>query len=458
MTAIRLYGNWRSSCAHRIRIGLRLKGLDYEEVPISLDAREQELPSFSRLHPVGQLPLLEVGGHRIGQSVAQLEFIEDRFPDVGRALLPRDPMARAQVRELVHFVASVVQPFLFARRVRPHLEAAVGLDSGDARLVRFIREQLERNMQTLNELLERVSGPFAFGDSPSMADCVVIPQAVGAARMGIDVNRWHRISSVSEACHRLPEFAAAHPLAQSDAPSSNPATSAPAPVGHASMRYKQPAPDVHAYLDGLNREIPGLDGVRRETHARFGPVATKLSAIDVVRFLSSFVRATAPKTVVEVGVFTGSWTLAVLDALPEDGLLVAFDVEPAYTKVAVEAVREAGLTARFDLRLVDAAEGVPALAELVRERGPIDLAFVDGLNTQYRQNFEGLLPLMRVGGTIIFDNVLWRGQVAGADGDAQTRHLRMLNNTLANDPRVTTTFLSLGDGLALATVIEQPRA
>jgi glutathione S-transferase len=139
-------------------------------------------------------------------------------------------MARAQVRELVQFVASVVQPFLFARRVRPHLEAAVDLESGDARLVGFIRDQLERNMQTLNELLERVPGPFAFGDSPSMADCVVVPQAVGAARMGIDVSQWHRISSVVEACHRLPEFAAAHPMAQADAPSSNPTASAPGPV------------------------------------------------------------------------------------------------------------------------------------------------------------------------------------------------------------------------------------
>ncbi len=452
MTKIKLYGNWRSSCAHRIRIGLRLKNLDYQEIPISLDAREQEQPPFSRLHPVGQLPLLEVDGHRIGQSVAQLEFIEDRFPDAGRGLLPPDPMARAQVRELVQFVSSVVQPFLFAHRVRPHLETALDLESGDERLARFVREQLERNMQTLNELLERVPGPFAFGDAPSMADCVVIPQAVGAARMGIDVNRWHRISSVFEACLHLPEFAAAHPMAQADAPSENPAAPAQASVGDASMRYKQPAPDVLAYLDRLNPEIPGLTSVRRETHAQFGPVATKLSAIDVVRFLSSFVRATAPRTVVEIGVFTGSSALAVLDALPDDGMLIAFDVEPAYTDVAVRAVRQAGLAARFDLRLVDAAAGVPALAELVRERGPIDLAFVDGLNTQYRQNFEDLLPLMRPGGTIVFDNVLWRGQVVGTDGDAQTRHLRELNDSLATDPRVTTTFLSVGDGLALATV------
>jgi O-methyltransferase len=119
--------------------------------------------------------------------------------------------------------------------------------------------------------------------------------------------------------------------------------------------------------------------------------------------------------------------------------------------VARAAWEAAGFSSRVELRLEDSTVGVKRLAAEPGMLGTIDLAYVDGLNTQYQQNHEDLLPLMRTGGIIVYDNVLWKGRVVNpAVQDEQTVHLREFNAKLRHDPRVSSTVVRLGDGLTLA--------
>lgn len=207
---MQLYSFFRSSSAYRVRIGLNLKGLDYELVPVRLIDGEQHGEAYRALNPQGLVPLLVDGDVRIAQSLAILEYVDERWPEP--ALLPREAAARARVRGLALQVACDIQP-LQALRVDRHLARAFGAD-GDAQAA-WRRHWIELGLAALEAQVG--DGPFCDGDRPGLADCFLVPQVYNARRLGVDVGAWPRIAAIVAACEALPAFRRAAPEAQPDA-------------------------------------------------------------------------------------------------------------------------------------------------------------------------------------------------------------------------------------------------
>jgi predicted O-methyltransferase YrrM len=171
---------------------------------------------------------------------------------------------------------------------------------------------------------------------------------------------------------------------------------------------------------------------------------------DQAAFFALLVRAIGARRAVEVGTFTGMSALAVATALPPDGLLVCCDISEEWTAIARRHWDEAGVGGKIDLRIGPAAA---TLDRLVDEKGEgfFDFAFIDADKAGYGGYYERCLRLIRTGGVIALDNMLWSGAVADPrvrDGD--TRTLRALNRKIEQDPRVDSCLLTLGDGVMLA--------
>ncbi len=212
---LRLYTYWRSSSAWRVRIALNLKRLPHELVPVDLGAREQFGEAHRARSPMSQVPVLEVveGGRtlRLPQSMAILEWLDERFPDP--PLLPADLDGRARVRALSEHVNSGIQPLQNAIVLRTLREKVPGWDKEWART--FIArglEALERAVQ------DGGAGRFCHGDAPGLADCYLVPQMYNARRYGVDVAPYATLRRIEEACAALAPFQAAHPDRQPDAP------------------------------------------------------------------------------------------------------------------------------------------------------------------------------------------------------------------------------------------------
>ncbi len=207
--------------------------------------------------------------------------------------------------------------------------------------------------------------------------------------------------------------------------------------------------DLYQYLlDVSLREPEVLRRLRRETASH--PMARMQIAPEQGQFMALLVRMLGARRALEVGVFTGYSALAVALALPPDGTLTACDVSEDYTAVARRYWQEAGVAGKIDLRIAPALETLEALlAE--GQAGTFDLAFIDADKESYDAYYERALRLLRAGGLILFDNVLWSGRVAEADAqDADTQALRTLNRKLHHDERIHLSLLPLADGLTLA--------
>jgi caffeoyl-CoA O-methyltransferase len=167
-------------------------------------------------------------------------------------------------------------------------------------------------------------------------------------------------------------------------------------------------------------------------------------------FLAVLVKMIGARRTIEVGTFTGYSALVVAQALPDDGQLIACDVSEEWTAVGRPFWARAGVADRIDLRLKPAAE---TLAELIAagEAGAFDFAFIDADKSGYDTYYESCLALVRRGGVIGVDNVLWGGSVAdAARTDADTEAIRALNAKVHADPRVDACLLPIGDGLTIA--------
>ncbi len=161
---------------------------------------------------------------------------------------------------------------------------------------------------------------------------------------------------------------------------------------------------------------------------------------------------TGARRAVEVGVFTGYSTLCVASALAEGGMLTACDVSAEWTAIARRYWQEAGVAQRIDLRLAPASDTLDDL--LAQEAGAFDLAFIDADKANYAVYYEKCLSLLRPGGLLLIDNVLWNGAVLQADpADADTRAIQALNRKIHADPRVDISLLPVADGLTLARKI-----
>ena len=211
-----LYTYWRSSAAYRVRIALNLKGLAYEPRPVHLvnDGGEHLKPAYRDISPQAQLPTLVDGDIVVRQSMAILEYLEETRPTP--ALLPADVQGRARVRELALAVGTDIHP-LGNLRVLKELEASYGADA--AAKAAWCRRWIGNGFNGIEALLERgPQGHFCYGDSPTIADCCLVPQYYNAVRWELDLAPYPNIRRVVEACQVLEAFQKAAPEAQPDAP------------------------------------------------------------------------------------------------------------------------------------------------------------------------------------------------------------------------------------------------
>ncbi len=213
---MKLYDYFRSSAAYRVRIGLRLKGLDYESVPVHLlrDGGEQLKAEYRAVNPQGLLPCLQDDGATITQSLAILEYLEEMHPLV--PLMPRDALGRARVRSLALAIACDIHPLNNLRILRYLVkDAGLSEDAKNAWYVHWVQEgfaALEAQLAGSPD-----TGRFCHGDTPTMADCVLVPQVFNAVRFNIDLVPYPTIARIDAACRELPAFIAAHPGKQADA-------------------------------------------------------------------------------------------------------------------------------------------------------------------------------------------------------------------------------------------------
>lgn len=207
---------------------------------------------------------------------------------------------------------------------------------------------------------------------------------------------------------------------------------------------------LFAYIRAVSlRQPPILERLREETQ-RF-PRASMMLTAEQGQFLGLLVELTGARRIVEIGTFTGYSALWMALALPDDGRLVCCDIDEKSTAVARRYWAEAGVAAKIDLRLAPAMQ---TLDSLVADggAGTVDLVFIDADKASYPGYYEKALALLRPGGLVAVDNVLWGGEVADAAiiDDATVTLLRRFNEDLFRDERVTLSLVPMGDGLTLA--------
>jgi predicted O-methyltransferase YrrM len=175
---------------------------------------------------------------------------------------------------------------------------------------------------------------------------------------------------------------------------------------------------------------------------------------DQGQFMQLLVRMLGARRTIEVGVFTGYSSLAVALALPADGKVVACDVSEEWTAMARRYWEKAGVAGKVDLRIAPALQTLDALVA-AGGAGQYDFAFIDADKSAYRDYYERCLVLLRKGGVIAIDNTLWSGAVIDpADQSKDTVALRSLNDFIAGDKRVSSSLLSIGDGVTLALKLQ----
>jgi maleylpyruvate isomerase len=211
---MKLYGYWRSSAAYRVRIALNLKGLPYETASINLAKGEHGQADYGQINPQGLVPVLEVDGDRVFQSLAIIEYLEEKHPEP--ALLPRDASGRARVRSLALIVACEIHP-LNNPRVLNYLTGTF-IISDEQRLT-WYHHWIKTGFRALETRLatEAGGGRFCHGDSPTMADMALVPQVANAVRFNVDLSTYPNIRRINDACQKLEAFQKAAPQNQPDA-------------------------------------------------------------------------------------------------------------------------------------------------------------------------------------------------------------------------------------------------
>ena len=213
---IKLYTYYRSSAAYRVRIGLQLKGLAYESIPVHLarDGGEQLHGSYRAINPGALVPCLVDGELTLSQSLAILEYLEEKYPET--PLLPGDAAGRARVRALALIVACDIHP-LNNLRVLRYLGSELRL--AEAGQTAWYQHWVREGLQVIETHLARdtQTGAFCHGDTPGLADCCLIPQVFNARRFDVDLTGYPLIATIAARAAELPAFVAAHPSRQPDA-------------------------------------------------------------------------------------------------------------------------------------------------------------------------------------------------------------------------------------------------
>ncbi len=210
--ALTLHSAWRATAPYRVRIGLALKGAEYDYAAVDLLAGHQHEAAYRAVNPQGLAPALDLGdGHILTQSLAILEWLDETRPQP--PILPRSALDRAVVRAMANIVACDIHPLNNSRVGRKLKD--LGLD--DTAVSAWITGWITEGFDALEPMVARHAGMFAFGDSPTIADCCIVPQVYSANRFQLDMAAWPAIAGVAERTAMHPAFAAAHPSRQPDA-------------------------------------------------------------------------------------------------------------------------------------------------------------------------------------------------------------------------------------------------
>lgn len=213
---LELYSYFRSSAAYRLRIALHLKGLAFDTVPVHLlkGGGEQLQSAYRAINPAALVPALRCDDGILTQSLAIMEYLEETHPQP--PLLPADALGRARVRALTLTVACDIHP-LNNLRVLTYLSGELQA-SGDARNA-WARHWMALGFATLEEHLAHspFTGLCSHGDTPTLADCCVVPQVFNARRFELDLAPYPTLLRIAQHCETLAPFIAAHPAQQPDA-------------------------------------------------------------------------------------------------------------------------------------------------------------------------------------------------------------------------------------------------
>ncbi|MDH4030632.1 MAG: maleylacetoacetate isomerase [Chromatiales bacterium] len=211
-----MYTYWRSSAAYRVRIALNIKGVEYDSRSVHLvrDGGEQHSPAYRQINPQGLVPALVHEDRIYSQSLAIIEYLEERYPEP--SLLPRDPGDRARVRGLAQMVACDIHP-LNNSRVQKYLVGELGL--GDEQKLAWYRHWITLGFGAIEARLDQdgYTGRFCHGDTAGLADLCLVPQVYNAERFGCDVSVFPTITRINAACLELDAFLRATPESQPDA-------------------------------------------------------------------------------------------------------------------------------------------------------------------------------------------------------------------------------------------------
>ncbi|MCC7285715.1 MAG: maleylacetoacetate isomerase [Burkholderiaceae bacterium] len=207
-----LYNFFRSSASYRVRIALALKGLAYEYKSVHLTNNEQFKESYASVSASRLVPLLRDGGHTLTQSLAIIEYLDEVHPQP--PLLPRTTHERARVRALALDIACEIHP-LNNLRVLRYLVHDLKLAEADKD--RWYKHWVETGLEAVERQLAALPGRYCHGDTPTLADCCLVPQIFNAQRMDCRTDHVPQVMRVFEACMLLPAFAQTQPSQCPDA-------------------------------------------------------------------------------------------------------------------------------------------------------------------------------------------------------------------------------------------------
>lgn len=213
---IKLYGYWRSTAAYRVRLALNIKQVSYSQQSVHLvkDGGGQHKPEYQSINPQGLVPTLVDDGIAIGQSLAILEYLEEKYPQ--RSLLPTTPVKRALARQLCQIIACDLHP-LNNLRILKYLTNELSVSDDDKS--KWYHHWLAQGFEAFDKLLAKndLKGPYCLGGELSIADVCLIPQMYNAERFDFSMDAYPRLQKINQNCLKLTRFQDAIPENQPDA-------------------------------------------------------------------------------------------------------------------------------------------------------------------------------------------------------------------------------------------------